>query len=85
MTLTDEHIEILKNAGFKWYEISHFKAGRFNKISKQKVREMKALTSRNYNKPKVLTCKNGEYRLTNYRKRSIKNEIEKARKVQAAA
>ncbi len=41
--LTDEQIDKLKEAGFKWYEISHFKAGRTEKISKDKYKEMRTL------------------------------------------
>ncbi len=40
MEITQEHREQLKAAGFQHYEISHFVARRFNKISKTKVGQM---------------------------------------------
>ncbi len=41
--LTNKDIDKLKVAGFKSYEISHYKAGRFSRISKVKLNKIRGL------------------------------------------
>ncbi|MBU1096871.1 MAG: hypothetical protein KKB34_10355 [Bacteroidetes bacterium] len=84
MNLTEEHIGMLKSAGFKWYEISHFKAGRKNKVSKQKIREMRRLISPAKKQRKIFTVVRGKYQITNYSKKRIETDERKARETQQA-
>ena len=46
--MTESQLNKLKSAGFRRDEISHYKAGRFNKIAKKKIKEMNRII-----KPKV--------------------------------
>jgi len=41
--LTKRELETLKASGFAPYEISHYKAGRFDRIAKEKLRQMHQL------------------------------------------
>ena len=53
LKLTRKEVEKLKASGFAPYEISHYKAGRYDRIAKEKLRRMHQLVRTKKRKKKT--------------------------------
>lgn len=57
--MTEIQKDKLKSAGFRRYEISHYKAGRFDKIARNRLKEIVKIiepkAKKDINKPLVIT------------------------------